>query len=129
MSIRKVHLVTDLYFKETDHYQYLHYQSSHPEHIKRLIVYSQALRLKRNCTFENGFNQHLVNMKELFVARGYLEKMVKEQMKRVVFGKTDKTREDFTKGVPFVVTFHTKLTFLTKKIKELLKYSTFRFRS
>ena len=38
------------------------------------------------------------------------------------FGKTDKTREDSTKGVPFVVTFHPKLTFLTKKINELSKY-------
>ena len=43
-------------------------------------------------------------------------------MKRIVFGKTDKTREDSTKGVPFVVTFHPKLTFLAKKIKELSKY-------
>ena len=38
------------------------------------------------------------------------------------FGKTEKTREDSTKGVPFVVTFHSKLTFLTKKINELFKY-------
>ena len=45
--------------------------------------------------------------------------MVKEQVKQVVFGKTDKTREDSTKGVPFAVTFHPKLTFLSKKMKEL----------
>ena len=115
-------MVTDLYFKEADRHQYLHYQSSHPDHIKRSIVYSQALRLKRNCTFEKDFNRHLVNMKEWFLARGYPEKMVKEQMKREVFGKTDKTREDSTKGVPFVVTFHPKFTFLAKKIKELPKY-------
>ena len=71
---------------------------------------------------ETDFNRHLVNIKEWFFARGYPEKMVKEQMKRVVFGKTDKTREDLTKGVPFVVTFHPKLTFLAKKIKLLSKY-------
>ena len=61
-------------------------------------------------------------MKEWFLASEYPEKMVKEQTKHVVFGKTDKTREDSTKGVPFVVTFHPKLTFLAKKIKELSKY-------
>ena len=115
-------MVTDLYLKETDRYQYLHYQSSHPEHIKRPIVYSQALRLKRNCTFEKDFNRHLLNMKECFFARGYLEKMVKEQMKRVVFGKTDKTGEHSTKGVPFVFLFHPKLTFLAKTIKGFSKY-------
>ena len=43
--------------------------------------------------------------------------MVKEQMKRVVFGKTGETWKDSTKLVPFVVTFHSKLTFLAKKIK------------
>ena len=43
--------------------------------------------------------------------------MVKEQMKREVFGKTGETWKDSTKLVPFVVTFHSKLTFLAKKIK------------
>ena len=55
-------------------------------------------------------------MKEWFLACGYPEKMVKEQ------GKTDKTWKDSTKGVPFVVTFHSKLTLLAKKIKQLSKY-------
>ena len=39
------------------------------------------------------------------------KKMVKEQIKWVVF---QKTREDSTKRVPFVITFHSKLTFLAK---------------
>ena len=50
-------------------------------------------------------------MKEWFLACGYPEKMVKEQ------GKTDKTWKDSTKGAPFVVTFHSNLTLLAKKIK------------
>ena len=61
-------------------------------------------------------------MKEWFLACGYPEKIVKEQIKLVVFGKKDKRQEDSTKGVPFVVTFHPKLIFLAKKIKELSKY-------
>ena len=67
------HLVTDL-----------HNHSSHPEHIKKLIVYGQALCLKKD------FSRDLVNMKEWFFALGYSEKMVKKQIKQVVFGKTDK---------------------------------------
>ena len=43
-------------------------------------------------------------MKEWFLSRGYPKKMIKERMKGVVFGKTDKTREVFAKGVPFFVT-------------------------
>ena len=59
-------------------------------------------------------------MKELFLARRYPEKTIKEQIKPEVFGKTDKT--DFTKRVTFVVIFNLKLTFVAKKIKELSKY-------
>ena len=43
----------------------------------------------------------MVNIREWFLARGYPEKMFKEQMKRVVFGKTDKTQEDSTKKYLF----------------------------
>ena len=120
VSTRESDLITDLYFKENDFHYYLHHQSSHPDHMKKLIVYSQALRLERNCTIEKDLNQHLVIMKEWFFARVYPEKMVKEQMKQVVFGKTDKTRDDSIKGVLFIVTFRPKLMFLVKKIKSSL---------
>ena len=36
-------LETDLHIKSTDRHHYLHYMSSHPEHTKRSIVYSQTL--------------------------------------------------------------------------------------
>ena len=87
-----------------------------------MILFNQAIRLKRNRIFEKDFNRHLVNMKELFLARRYPEKTIKEQIKPEVFGKTDKTGVDFTKRVPFVVIFNLKLTFVAKKIKELSKY-------
>ena len=47
--------------------------------------------------------------------------MIKKQMKRLVFRKIDKTASNSTKGVRFV-TFHPKLTFLAKKMKEFFKY-------
>ena len=81
VSTRASDLVTDLDFKDNDFHYYLHHQSSHPDHMKKLIVYSQALRLERNCTFEKDLNQYLVNIKEWFLARVYPERMVKEQMK------------------------------------------------
>ena len=36
-------IVTDLYWKPTDSYQYLHYDSCHAEHIKTSIIFSQTL--------------------------------------------------------------------------------------
>ena len=36
------HLMTNMHIKSTDCYQYLDYLSSHPNHIKRSIVYGQS---------------------------------------------------------------------------------------
>ena len=64
-------LETDLYMKPTDCHQYLHYLSSHPQHSKRSIIYSQTLHVNRLCSLEKDFNYHKLNMKEWFIKRGY----------------------------------------------------------
>ena len=46
--------------------------------------------------------------------RGYPEKIVEEQTKRVLLRKSDKTPGISIRRVPFVVTFHPKLTSLAK---------------
>ena len=53
--------------------------------------------MKIKFTFEKDINRDLVNMKEWLFARGYPEKMFKEQMKWVVFRKTGKPQEHSTK--------------------------------
>ena len=52
-----------LYIKSTDKYQYLHYTSSHPEHTKKSVFYSQALRLSRICSEEKAFEKQICEMK------------------------------------------------------------------
>ena len=56
--------ITILFCKPTDCYQYLHYESSHPAHFKRSIVYSQGLRIKKICSCEEDFEKHL---QELYI--------------------------------------------------------------
>ena len=46
---------TDLYCNPTDKHQYLLHSSSHPNHTKRSIPYSLALRLRRICSTDNFF--------------------------------------------------------------------------
>ena len=44
---------TGLHIKPTDRHQYLHFSSAHPDHTKSSIIYSQALRVSRVCSFED----------------------------------------------------------------------------
>ena len=63
-------IVAELNIKATDRHQYLHYTSSHPYHTKRSIVYSQALRDSKICSFENDFIRYRNEMKSWFLNRG-----------------------------------------------------------
>ena len=47
MKLNNNQFVTDLYCKATDSHQYPHYNSYHPEHMKKSSVYSQGLRIER----------------------------------------------------------------------------------
>ena len=77
--------ITSLSSKPTDCHQYLHYGSCHPEHTKRSIVYSQALRIKRVCSQESDFNEHSLNLTSWFLKRSYPEKIINTEMSKVKF--------------------------------------------
>ena len=72
-------------FKPTDRHQYLHHTSVHPNHAKQSIVYSQALRLSRICSYKNDFEKHLDEIKELFRDWGYPDNLVKVEISKVCF--------------------------------------------
>ena len=55
VAIYNGRLESTVHAKPTDRHQYLHYSSSHPEHTKRSIVFSQTLRVSRTCSREKGF--------------------------------------------------------------------------
>ena len=63
VSLSNGYLSTDLHIKSTDRHQFLHYTSSHPDHTKRSIIYSQALRISRICSNKSDFLKHLESMK------------------------------------------------------------------
>ena len=93
VSLTKGKLSTDLHIKATDCHQYLHYSSGHPEHTKRSIFYSQLLRVSRICSWENDFNWHKSNMKIWFQKRGYLQNIIKNEMKRSSFPLSIRLKE------------------------------------
>ena len=82
---------TDLHVKGTDRHQYLHYASSHPNHTKRSIVYSQALRVKRICSEEKDLEHPAHEMGSWFPKRPYPNKNFDEELIKVRFYNQEKT--------------------------------------
>ena len=106
VKLSKGRITTDLHIKDTDRHQYLHFNSSHPGHTKRSIIYSQALRLTKICTFENDFLQYRDEMKSWFQRWGYPEDVINSELKKVVFTVNFGKSSNKNKGVPFVLTYH-----------------------
>ena len=99
-------LITSLYSKHTGCHQY---ESCHPKHTKRSIVYSKALRIKRVCSEESDFNGHSLTLRPWFLKRGYPEKNINTEMGKVKFNVDNKrSNNSKKKEVSFVVTFHPK---------------------
>ena len=122
VSLRDGAINTDLYIKPTDGHQCFHYQSSHPHHIKVSRPYNQVLRVSRICSSEKDFKAHICKMKEWFLGRGYPEKILNDQIDKVVFGKNPPAKKSLENGIPFVATYHPKVKDLGKLIKDLLPF-------
>ena len=110
-----------MYTKPTDRHQYLHYSSSHPDHTKKSIIYSQTLRLSRLCSKEKDFIQHKKEIKSWFLKRGYPEWIIKTEMNKVNFKYQRVYRRGrMTNGVPLVITYHPLLKSVSKLIQNYL---------
>ena len=127
VSLKDCAIFTELHIKPTDSHQFLHFKSSHPSHIKNLIPYSHALRIRRLCSSQNDYNTHISNLKDWFLARDYPQKTVSEQIDKVVFGKQPARKDTSEQSVSFVATYHPKLKDLGKLINnlQLFLYSDF----
>ena len=78
MSLSGGQLTIDLHIKSADKHQYLHYKFAYPDHTKRSIVLSQALRVSRTCYNKTDFESHLDDMKSWFQARSFHKHLAKE---------------------------------------------------
>ena len=66
IKIKEGEIITDIYCKTTDDNQYLHYDLCHIDHIKRSIIFSQTLRLKRICSEKKDLNTHVEDLTKWF---------------------------------------------------------------
>ena len=107
VGIENGNITTDLYVRDTDRHQYLHYSSAQPYQNKRSVVFSQPLRLSRLCTFEKDFKRHMAGMKQCFDKRDYPQDLVNSEMEKVQFSYVEnKYSNNKEQGLTFVETFH-----------------------
>ena len=107
IKIKNGRLSTDLYSKPVNSHQYLHYNSCHPEHIKKSIIYSQTLRLRRICSERKDLKSHGRELKGWFLRRGYPQRIIEEQVDRAfrLPLENDTQQNKMKNGIPLAVTY------------------------
>ena len=75
-------LKTDLHTKPTNKQLYLDFNSNHPDHCKRSIPYSQALRVIERCSNTTDRDGQLTNLKDKFQQRNYPNDLIDSQFER-----------------------------------------------
>ena len=71
VSINGNKLSTSVFYKATDSHSYLLFSSSHPNHTKRSIPFSQFLRLRRIFSEDEDFQAKSLELRHFYVQRGY----------------------------------------------------------
>ena len=110
VSLHNGTIETDLYTKPTDKHQHLHSSSCHPQHTKKAIPFSLALRLRRIRSTDAKFTLLLNELRTYLLARGYGNTFLDSQFKRATnISRTEAlrtNRHDSTDRLPFVVTYN-----------------------
>ncbi|XP_071478870.1 uncharacterized protein [Diadema antillarum] len=114
-------LQTELYSKPTDSHTFLPPSSCHPRHVFKSIPYSQALRIKRNCSQPESTDKHLENLQHYLDKCDYPPQQTKLQINRArsipraeLFDKKERPPLERT---PFVLTYSPA----TAKLHKILK--------
>ena len=114
----------DLLINSTDKHQYLHCTSAHPDHTKRSVAFSQALRISRICSNKTDFERHLDHVESWFQARGYPKDLVQKLMNKNRHNKQNSnTKQSKSKWVIFVITYHPLLKSLQSLINKHIFYT------
>ena len=110
VSIHNNGLSTSVYYKPTDAHSYLLHSSSHPNHVKNSIPFSQFLRLRRLCSDELDFSNKSEEMLQFFKNLGYPDSVVKTAQERAQTTNQQSapqaSQKEENQRIPFTLTFH-----------------------
>ena len=121
ISLKNGVISTKVFTKPTDRHCYLHFNSFHPAHIKRSIVFSQLLRYKRICSDNATFVLESTKLIHHFLLRGYPFRLLDATFHRVNSLNRDqllKYKDKSTlKRIPLVIKHHPDLDPLLQNIQ------------
>ncbi|XP_033111017.1 uncharacterized protein LOC117112070 [Anneissia japonica] len=121
VTINNNRISTSLHSKSTDSHAYLNFHSSHPLGLKKSIIFSQCLRIKRICSDINDYNFHVNNLAGFFLSRGYPLNLIKSQITKAA----RRSRQDLLSPkirptcnrIPLILDFHPSITSLSRTIR------------
>ena len=106
----------------TDKHQHLLSSSCHPQHTKKAIPFSLALRLRRICSTDAKFALRLNELGTYLLARGYGNTSLDSQFKRATnISRTEAlrtNRHDSTDRLPFVVAYNPSLPYISNILRK-----------
>ena len=109
--IRGCNISTTLYTKPTDSHNYLYYDSAHPQRCKDSIPYSQFLRIRRICTYNDDFDQNILELCKHFLRRKYPLELLHQaatlargKVRSTLLEPTDATPDDTGPEKVFLIT-------------------------
>ena len=88
VSVKDGSIETELYTKPTDKHQYLLVSSCHPQHTKRSIPFSLALRLRRICSNPDNYKLRTNELIDYLANGGYDKTFLKVTRPSFFWGGT-----------------------------------------
>ena len=107
VSVKVGSIETELYTKPTDKHQYLLVSSCHPQHTKRSIPFSLALRLRRICSNPDNYKLRTNELIDYLANRSWIEiQRASDILRTDALTNKPKTQTETT---PFVITYNPAL--------------------
>ena len=94
VSVKDDSIETDLYTKPTDKHQYLLVSSCHPQHTKRAILFSLALRFRPTCSNPDNYKLRTNELINYLANRGHDKTFLKIQIRASDILRTDKQTQE-----------------------------------
>ena len=126
--VAKGRIITDIYNKPTDTFNYLPFSSSHPRHICRNIPYSLARRIKGIVSDESKIQSRMTEMKNRLIKKSYpagiinngINKALKLSRDEIIQGNNRDAENKDNLPIYFVSTHNTTIKNCTPYVRSII---------